>query len=261
MPEPTPPLMLVTFYENFREVEIDVHFAGTGGIDSGEELRTYLVKENVEENKGPNPEDPEHDIFEVVETKEYTEERLARYTRIRPQVNASGGTWSLEMDKFESGETPIISSPVSYLFNAASLRAAISTEDIGLDPGTLHIFRRSLRTEFGDVVLETEPGNGTFASFTDIGPNHVEVRFFFGSGLVAPRAGAAVLVHDIDLGPIWQITPQWDEIRYTLPLEHDDACSGGTKGIPIEVPQGLARTAGARSGKVTRRRRIASQRA
>lgn len=255
---PGPPNMVVRFYKNFREVEVDIHFAGVGGITGGTETRTYAVHEVIEEDVGEIPGDPEHrHEFEVVEVRDYTESGSASFTRILPHVNASGGTWTLELDKFTSSESPIISSPVSHLFDAAALRAAISTEDIGTDPGTLHLFRRSVRTGSGDSPVEVEPGDGTFAKFIDrpdLGPNTVEVRFFFSSGKTGPRHEAGVQTHDIDLGPIIERRPEWDEVTYSVPLEFNPQCSpSGGSGIPIDVPEGLARAEGARSGRVVRR--------
>lgn len=247
--------VVVTFYENFREVEVDIHFVGAGA-EFGNEMRTFAVHEVIEENKGPNPEDPEHDIFEVVEVKDYTEEREVFFVKSVAHVEASSGTWNLEFIKFESGEGVISSSPISYLFDASAIRAAISIEDIGVDPGTLHLFRRSLRTEFGDTPVSEDPGDGTFASFTDrpdLGPNTVEMRFYFGSGLLAPRVGASIKTNDIDLGPVWVLRPEWDEISYGIPLEENLNCNGG--GLPVDVPRGSARASGARSGRVLKRTR------
>jgi hypothetical protein len=228
---PAPPIVTVTFYDNYHEVEVDVHFLGVTLVGAIDTTRTFTVHEVVEEDAGEIPGDPEHrHFFEVVEEKDYSEDLAVSYHRIMLNPQASGGTWSLTLHNWLGLPEPdtFTTGPLSYQPSAAEVRAAFPVEDLANDPGTLHLFRRSLRTGSGDIPQESSPGDPVFADFidrTDLGPHVVEMRIYTGSGLLAPRSGASIQGHDIDLGPIWELQPRWDEIVYQLPLERNTNCA------------------------------------
>lgn len=249
---PEPPLVNVVFYENFHEIEVDVHFVG-GSINGGTMTRVYHVHEVISEEGGP-----------VLEEKDYTEERPAIYEKIIVHCEASSGTFRIEFINFEGGageERIMYSFPISYLFDAAAVRAAVPepgendgeghlVDGIADDPGYLRVSR----VTFAGGGSVDFPLTGVQASFHDIAPNTVEIRVFYDDGLTAGFEHHGVREHDIDLGPIWEVRKVWDEIVYNLRLEQNPACAG--KGQPIPVPKGVIDAGGPRNATVVSRTKI-----
>lgn len=228
MPGTGPPV-IVTFYSNFHFIEVDVHgaFASFGG--GGEkEFRTFDVHEVEVENIGPDPEEipPEHDRFEEIAERDYTEVRQVIYSTVIFRVESTSGTWKFELEKFNTETNPFISAAINYLFDAAAIRASLSGELA--DPGHFHVYRETVKGGGG----REEPGDGTNVRLIDrpdLGANVVEMRIYVGSGLFSPQHEATVRAVDIDLGPLIEIRPTWDETFYRVLLEEGE-CGGA--GVP-----------------------------
>lgn len=284
------PMVIVTFYENFRYIENDISDVVQGLGTDQQTTRTFLITEDVYDVvKEKTPPFEEH--LEKRETRSYTQAlTFMFYHRVAMSVSATEGTWRIELqwnnyqqitvENPEGGLEQVNrpnteSDPIGVSFNAADILAALAgktepplndsgagLEDPG-DPLPLHMEVQVAEgeerpEEFAFHNAFSIRGAPGFIQAIDIGPNEVEFRLFLFGGFTRVNAETNVGVRmvNIDLAGVIEKVPEVDRVAYELPLEE-----GPCGPSDVEVPGGVVRAEGASSGRGQVGRKVGGNRA
>lgn len=232
---PDPLNVIVKFYDNFRFEPVDVGGIKGGGFGSGETTKLWHVDFSISQLH-PQPENPEFCEAEFLEEQHFDEVRSAKYAKMKVHVVATGGTWKF---KVKIGPEEFESAPVAYDASAAAIQAVIPSQ---LQPGPFTRFRHE---EKGDGKGCPNSGGEEFGperwiEVIDLGPSEWEFRFFANGGASQPNP-LSWLATGVDLGPVIEMLPFWDEKEYFVPLEELEP--------GLEPPQSTAVPGGIEDGR------------
>lgn len=208
------PKVIVTFYDNFRFVPVDIHGVFGSNFSSGTQAMTgrYFSSEVPEGEDRPIS---------------------AKYSSFKVHVESGSGTWKLII-KLQGVEHE--SAPIPY--NATPLQIAEAFTGIEVIPADAvkPVYEQVGEGPFGEPVFA---GVQEFIEVLELpGAQEWELRLFEDSGVIFP-SGASVQTIDIDLGEVIVMKPEWDEIPYEVNLA--EGCGGIGPPPPGEINPGDSR--------------------